>query len=435
MQAADPVQWKRAWVVQECVFARNATVIYGEMRAPWSLFARAADRYALNRIMLDMSQNTSDPLALLTSNILNIEGPRRIAAAGHSLAPLETLHLFRERLATDPRDKVYALLGLMDQPPIEPDYDKLAETLMVDVALAIVARTGRLDILAGDRPLGIPLLPSWSVDWRKQPLQDHQWQRLQCLRLYHAPVQPRSSPTFHRNSMYRILGVKGCKVDEVHTILEGALPTQGYGRMKASVVKWRSNQRLQSISGYDVDFWRVLCGDMVHTGATGASDTAFRRANRRDEQTYTSWLDENTEIQARRKTSYYGDLVFKYVPDAGASQLRNSFFYALQTMTAGRKMFVTQEGRIGVGPAEIRLGDSVVILDGSAVPLLLRRTQTSECSDRPIRQLRQVNGEEEATRRCNAKHYPHLVVGDCYVTGYMDDADRHDRKMATLDLV
>jgi hypothetical protein len=77
----------------------------------------------------------------------------------------------RHRLATDPRDNVYALLGLASSDvSVVPDYGISPVDLFIDVAMKIALHTRSLDELfyhasaAGRGPL-TDELPSWVPDW------------------------------------------------------------------------------------------------------------------------------------------------------------------------------------------------------------------------------------------------------------------------------
>jgi hypothetical protein len=94
---------------------------------------------------------------------------------------LQQLHDTRRSRSTDPRDKVFALLGLLspeDKWSILPDYTTSVESVYVGVAVAIINRQASLRILSGvgdeaDTCYGRASssdLPSWVPDWSTSPL-------------------------------------------------------------------------------------------------------------------------------------------------------------------------------------------------------------------------------------------------------------------------
>lgn len=71
---------------------------------------------------------------------------------------------------SDPRDKVYALLGLCrddlsSQPTLLPDYNLPVTDVYRRFANYIIRKTGNLDILAVGTTRSLPGLPSWVPDW------------------------------------------------------------------------------------------------------------------------------------------------------------------------------------------------------------------------------------------------------------------------------
>jgi len=96
---------------------------------------------------------------------------------------LELLLRSRWKLASDPRDKVFGLLGLSDlssstHPGLKIDYNRTVRDVYIGVFQAIVDITSKLDILCFSAPAAIQwnpeailgtgrtVLPSWVPDWR-----------------------------------------------------------------------------------------------------------------------------------------------------------------------------------------------------------------------------------------------------------------------------
>lgn len=95
---------------------------------------------------------------------------------------LELLWKNRWKLASDPRDKVFGLLGLSDlssstHPGLKIDYNRTVRDVYIGVFQAIVDMTSKLDILCFSAPVAIQwnpeailgtgqtVLPSWVPDW------------------------------------------------------------------------------------------------------------------------------------------------------------------------------------------------------------------------------------------------------------------------------
>lgn len=117
----DQEYWRRVWVVQEIVVASKVLVCYGRRSVKWEKFSR------LIKHLVDLSE-TGELRGYLSR--LCFTGPamldrlRRVRedkGQGWSLASM--LQLCIDAQSTDPRDKIYGLLGLQD--PITDDGDIL----------------------------------------------------------------------------------------------------------------------------------------------------------------------------------------------------------------------------------------------------------------------------------------------------------------------
>jgi len=95
----------------------------------------------------------------------------------HSTSLLNILELYRHFECTDPRDRIYALLGLpsIDRniPLPQPDYSKSVSEVYCETVKAIIQHTADLSILCVPRDLrGVHSehnLPSWVPNWTDKP--------------------------------------------------------------------------------------------------------------------------------------------------------------------------------------------------------------------------------------------------------------------------
>ncbi|KAH7926181.1 HET-domain-containing protein, partial [Leucogyrophana mollusca] len=122
--------WRRVWIIQEISLARSARLLVGTHSIPWSsMYALLSElkhswQWALHT-KTEPDVATIIRLASTSRSIFDIAPS--LAAHGHTAdlgALLKITHLFK---STDPRDKIYALLGLTDahtQHHIQPDYRK-----------------------------------------------------------------------------------------------------------------------------------------------------------------------------------------------------------------------------------------------------------------------------------------------------------------------
>jgi Heterokaryon incompatibility protein (HET) len=122
--------FKRVWIIQETANARAAEIVCGTKSITTRIFARAP---SLLNITLDHHSLHYQPLLEI------MPSPLRNSSwwAKNRRPDLKTiLDKFRSSDATDPRDKIYALLGISsdacDVDRLVPDYEKLEEDIVFD---------------------------------------------------------------------------------------------------------------------------------------------------------------------------------------------------------------------------------------------------------------------------------------------------------------
>jgi hypothetical protein len=149
--------FKRVWVLQEVAWATTALVICGSRVVPWEILHKA---YTSSIGRLERLQ----PIP----HVLSFGEPRP-----DQLMTAKELHeeLKKARLcnASDPRDKVYALLELFHRRPSDPrlaiDYERGEYDLFTDVAEYLLENLG-LDILGEwHNESNCGLIPSWATNW------------------------------------------------------------------------------------------------------------------------------------------------------------------------------------------------------------------------------------------------------------------------------
>ncbi|RKL27258.1 hypothetical protein BFJ72_g13285 [Fusarium proliferatum] len=147
---SDNPYFSRIWVVQEIASAKQALVLYHRQTMHWDFFHGSLQRLCTKRWMRHFGS------------------PRHIDD-GHGFLTL--LGDTRNCNASDPRDKIFALLGLWKK-SVEPDYTLspqavytgLASTLITDESWEVVAQL--LDMATHGRSM--QGLPSWVPDWSEK---------------------------------------------------------------------------------------------------------------------------------------------------------------------------------------------------------------------------------------------------------------------------
>jgi hypothetical protein len=125
--------WTRVWIIQEVVSSNSGIVCCGQYRAGWfplMLFLNDLKRW-------DYKQLSKGARAIwiyglsLQMQLAKLHG--RLTAKMAKMPLLHGLVLFRNRLASDPRDYIYGVLQIVAHNGLEPDYDRDFGILYRDV--------------------------------------------------------------------------------------------------------------------------------------------------------------------------------------------------------------------------------------------------------------------------------------------------------------
>ncbi|KAL8917848.1 MAG: hypothetical protein Q9172_005670 [Xanthocarpia lactea] len=166
--------YKRSWILQEVSASENVIVVCGPQSVPWTTFYFAAAYifYRAGREPCPSPLKDSGYEALFTLCSLLFNSTMSEDSRRQETGLLRLLTQFRHCEATDPRDKVYALLGMASDMPDDADlkrnYAKPVAKVYQDLVEFIVTKDRNLDILRAcqmSRPEHD--LPSWVPDWSR----------------------------------------------------------------------------------------------------------------------------------------------------------------------------------------------------------------------------------------------------------------------------
>jgi hypothetical protein len=316
---------------------------------------------------------------------------------------LEIISTFRGLEATDPRDKIYALLGLLQFNPeldvkIVADYRKSLPEVLFDTIKESIHAEGNLHFLShihyrpelehrGD-------LPSWMPRWdqTREPWQDYLWCETSSI------SASRSKQLHDFPSLYAPkLHLKGVHVDTivfVTNILE--IRPIYTGSAIAEFIREYLADAQKRIDGLAFEYSSALV--ILSTTLTGG----YLETGGWAEQ--MAYLERITTSTGHQFLADFVSFIDHYFPGqcidrqriAGFCDptLRGRFeaYEQLLIYCSGRRIFRTAQGHIGLGPTCMKRGDVVAVLDGGKVPYVLRPSR--------------VEGE-------------HAFVGECFVRDLM----------------
>ena len=381
--------------MQEVALAQEAVVQLGSRTAPWEHFLRAARVYrahmaccaATIKPLNDLGE-TDDFLALKTclAGVLALD---REALRGLSLHA--ALRLFYDRRATDPRDKVYGLLGLLapGRRLVDADYARPAAGAYEETALRIVKDSGDLAVLTDiDEYAGeVPTTASWAPDWTTGGAAFG----LELYDLFGAAGSLRADA---RQCSEHTLKMSGLIFDTVTDVVEDSADESELFPASTLLKSWEALAEPPSegpspyASGPERKdaFWKTVL--------MGASADRSRRVRADDHARYEkwrAWLEQYRNAPNREAFLEAGSRD-KHVRDHN-----DMLSFYLNT----RWFFQTEDGYFGLGPIDMAAGDVVCVLAGGKVPFVLRAI-------------------DETCEACKSDQLCYQLKGFAYVHGVMD---------------
>ena len=402
--------WKRAWILQEMLLAEDVVLLCG----PTALnFHQIYTVFSWLMSVLSSSSPTAvdwqEWLGFRTAYNMSLVGfftfgyerihPERPTSdsEGVHLQAWKTLQRAKHLFATDPLDKVYSLLGLINI-GLEVDYTKAAEDVYRDVAVALFDQVPRSEwfyltgVYLSNR---MSSLPTWIVDWDALTKTKSREPYMQLdLQLYNASL---GMPDLSQRTKFdrQILSISGILCDEIGLL--GPLPV---GDNIESVKAGFQFDLTLGLPGAEI--LRTLIPPGIPRGQGSLRlclrDTALNDGGHRFAFDYTflslglAFLGLLGDFDAAGPTI---EDRFQFVDDLfggpGAAEcnldsvgseddwarlrfkndqlLRSRI---LPSYWSGRH-FYTRKGFLGHAPEGIREGDLVCVLESCGVPVILRK--------------------------------------------------------------
>jgi hypothetical protein len=180
--------WRRVWIIQEIFFARSIIVRCGFRTIRWADFILVFNTIIysyhlispLSSITGTEETNSMLPGILAKSHLpSSIDQWRTSADNGEDVSLEMLLMTYRNSLSTDPRDKVYGIVGMTgqyeDQRALKIDYSMSMRETYIEAMRCVMERgkgfeEGPLNIICCGLPdLSDGSLPSWVPDWVPPP--------------------------------------------------------------------------------------------------------------------------------------------------------------------------------------------------------------------------------------------------------------------------
>ncbi|KAI6355492.1 hypothetical protein MCOR31_011188 [Pyricularia oryzae] len=335
--------------------------------------------------------------------------------------------------ATDQRDKVYGILGLVKQPAreaalstaVNPDYShadavetyREAARFLIETncSMAVLTRSG----LRPRQSSHFQGAPSWVPDWTDTVNREiptflswvHYSNRSQSARLgypHHYNAACGRPARMHRSEDAMVLRVDGMRVDTVSRVVrlcEGISTRQQFdSSFERSIARVCTAALtlldLNHVSDWVEEFVRATTAEQHGLGGIAWEEIvqdglAYLHALLSSPDTQGLYWMHLQLMQGLQQMSNGGGLADRYKAFAANYCFRRSFI-------------LTSTGRMGIGPETTDSGDVVSVILGGGVPYILRGSK---------------DGKTFA------------VVGESYINGYMDGTAVLDVATQILDLL
>jgi len=401
--------FQRVWVIQEVALSPAVCFMCGDHTLPWQDIGFMTDTLTHWRLghLLNVTSSPTNHLTSGVSNFWSMQDTRnnvQILGRRESLAMV----LFKSMgfLATDPKDQIYGILGLINMGNVElqPQYENTVQSVYMHAVQWSLVQEESFDLLylSGiTHPRNIPRLPSWVPDFSTDiainpfgmPSPGHSVHYTAGGSLESAII---TYIRFHDGCLI----ARGVIIDTIDIF--GHVRVGSHQEKREEIHKTWNEWIRQAISlvaahqglycGVKAarSFWRTLIADSTHTTKEPAPTH------------YEKYFQSFKEIYI--DDTQYHDLDWKQaqalvVNDTRISETRKTegyqYLFAFLDASIGRRFCITKRGNLGLVPSEVAKGDKICVLLGAKAPFVVR----------------------ESSKAIGEQRY--LLVGDCYIDSIM----------------
>jgi hypothetical protein len=389
----------RVWIIQEIVVAKKATVFCGPFSMTFDKLYLACQR---------MTGSGFFPFSAQISKLTYLGDWRGYFQKmdGYEREEAFDLKVFidsRDKSATDPRDKVYALRGIANSVIVEGitvDYNNSVERVYTDLAKHLLKAQPGLRVLSAvvlqHRKYSTLHLPSWVPDWSQR-----QWGGGILQKYYR----------FAPSKLFKAGGIgksRVIKAEDSETIcLEGIrLDTVKSISPVKSILMDKENNKFVITETKLREMATEATSQEIYPFTGEMSWKAFFRTLTADRSALSTRIHE--EYRAKFFSAFrdwnlshpHGD-----PPDELPAAAWAEISKTLGAIIEDKIMFITDRGYLGLGQEGSKVGDVVCILCGGETPFMLRQSSApnqrrfqflSECYVHGVMDGEVINNQESS---------------------------------------
>jgi hypothetical protein len=391
--------FSRRWVVQELSFAKRAVMQSGRDQVSWEDLADAIEMcssfyptrgknqptkaYTLKN-PLDGNSFNAKILVTTYQKIFRRRDDKTVLQASLSLESLvSSLSTFE---TSDPRDVIFSLLAISREGygkdttnldakdgPLQPQYEKRADTVYVEFACWVFFTTKSLDLMCRPwAPFRSPALPSWiqffdNTSWKSRSLRLKSFAGDPGQRTYDAACGTVFNPKYDSSSMQRThcLTASGIIIDRVTWMSEPV----SHGIITSDMLQAIGYNPGDPSDSVQSKIWRILVADrgLDNQNPPGYYHRAF------------TWCIQNSAMH-----HLHIDILLATAPD-----FVHGFLERVAAVTEGRRFIRSKKGYVGLASnADIghylfsdKVELIICVLHGCSVPVILSRGEDGNDKD------------------------------------------------------
>ena len=393
--------FQRVWVAQEVGLAQEAVVHVGSRTMPWISFLKAARNFRQHLLccsevvwpfLRDLDGDYWLKLRAYWADVLAFDATKK-----DFLTLLEALRYFHGRLATDPRDKVFGILGLLktEERIVMPDYALSAPEVYQQTTVAIINHTKNLSVLIDiDEYVGSVSVPSWCVDWTQGAVFG-----LNLIEFYNAA---RDTTATACRCSEDTLKLRGLVIDEISEVIDSRYTGSSNTVIDDLLVAIRDLHKWEQLACHSENTTRryptgetldIAFSKTVLMGVSVDRSRCIKNSDAISYNNWRNWIDKYFNKPARDKPAFLKNSIRRKV-----IREHNE---VLVSYPAVRWFFKTSNGYFGLGPLLMEEGDVVCVLAGGSTPFILRELN-------------------ETCETCGQGQNCWRLMGYAYVHGFMD---------------
>ncbi|RFU74804.1 hypothetical protein TARUN_7428 [Trichoderma arundinaceum] len=406
-EADDPIgplfkrSWfSRMWTIQEVTLPEKdrVQILCGSILLPWLYLAIALDMLRVSDYRWGDWHSAMRLQAYLSG--LLIEKREADLTASKSVRNdnlLEILLYGREKKCTDPKDRIFALFGIFQELDITiptPDYAEPLSRIFAAATVACFTNGSSLEFFyhvpSDNRRAG---LSSWAIDWG-----DPAWTRTDCrATVTKKPFRASgsSSPKLNFSEPMLRIEVQGCVIDSVQKVGQPLLAkSRQNSAMDERLVwdglkmgandKWNLEDTAEDIyaafkvfqswvdlmsstrsqPNEDENSWHGLRDTLLEYHSSGEDSREIVELK----SSFWPWYKAIKTLSAQATPSPTALQSFLALSTDSGSR----FQYKIMANCQRKCLITTKEKTIGLVPDMVKVGDSIALLSGLHMPVILR---------------------------------------------------------------